>query len=307
MLVWYFRKIQVISQVAVKIVAAQDKERYERARREMNFYDMFHKDKRICNMINSVALDAVQKVVCIFRFFELGTVQTLLDTAHPEFTHRADDTAEARLLFKHALDMAKDVLEGLECMQKMMIVHRDIKPANICVEISSSSQSQLPLKTQLRFTIIDLGIAVSIEAVTSDLKSLESTEGFTGKFTSLHGVKMPLGTVLYMSPEHLDDDRTVDGRSDVFSFGVTMYYCLCRRFPFVQPKGIHDDRRLAYKLALCYSTLRQATPLDLCIGDMHPRAGEELTAIIMKSLRKLPKERYNTARDMKAQIQSIDR
>ena len=257
-------------------------------------------------MINSVALDVVQKVVCVFQFFELGTVQTLLDTAHPEFTHRTDDTSEARLLFNHAVDMAKDVLEGLACMHKMMIVHRDIKPANICVEISSLSQSQLLSETQLRFTIIDLGAAVSIEAVTSDPESIEGTGGFTGKFTSLNGVKLPLGTVPYMSPEHIDDDRTVDGRSDVFSFGVTMYYCLCRRFPFVQPKGIRDNRRLAFKLMACYSTLTEATPLVLSVGDVHPRAREELTATIMKALRKLPKERYGSAQDMRECVQNID-
>ena len=184
-------------------------------------------------------------------------------------------------------------------------MHRDIKPANICVEISSSSQQHLSSEAQLRFTIIDLGAAVSIEPVTSD--PIESTEGFLGQFKSLSGLKLPLGTVSYMSPEHIDDDRTVDGRSDVFSFGVTMYYCLCRRFPFIQPKGFKDDRRLALKLMFCFTTVKEATPLDLCIGDVHPRAREELTAIVMKSLRKSPKKRYNTACDMRNHVKRIGR
>ena len=306
MIIFYLRDTQAAGEVAVKILATQDKERYHRAKREMNLLNMFYKHKRICTMINGMALDAVQKCICIFQFYELGTVQTLLDGAHPEFTRRANNEATACLCFKHAVDMAKDVLEGLECMHKMMIVHRDIKPANICVEILPSSQSQSPSTTQLRYTIIDLGAAVSIEAVTSDPASLAGAVGFTGKFTSLKGVKLPLGTVLYMSPEHIDDDRVVDGRSDVFSFGVTMYECLSGRFPFVQPDAFSDDQRLAFKLMAYYAGPKEAGPLYLGLGK-RSRAGQELKAIITKSVRKLPKERYNTAHDMKTSIERIER
>ena len=306
MIIFYLRDTQAAGEVAVKILATQDKERYDRAKREMNLLNMFYKHKRICTMIHGTALDAVQKCICIFQFYELGTVQTLLDEGHAEFTHRAHDQAPACLRFRHAVDMAKDVLEGLECMHKMMIVHRDIKPANICVEISSSAQSQSPSTTQLRFTIIDLGAAVSIEAVTSDPESVAGAVGFTGQFTSLAGVKVPLGTVLYMSPEHIDEDRAVDGRSDVFSFGVTMYYCLCGRFPFVQPEAVYDAKRLALKLMGYYTGPKEAEPLYLGLG-VRPRAGEELAAIITKSLRKLPKDRYHTAHDMKTSVERIER
>ena len=294
-------RVQTSGKVVIKVVATHDTKRYERAKREMQLFKMFHKHKRICNLINSKAVDAVKRCVCIFRFYELGTVQTLLDTDNLEFTHRPYDDATACLRFKHTVDMANDVLEGLDCMHKMNIVHRDIKPANICVEL-------LPSGTQLRFTIIDLGAAVSIQVLVSKpVAAVPATIGFTGQFTNLVGVKLPLGTVPFMSPEQIDDDRTVDGCSDVFSVGVTMYVCLCGRYPFVQTHGIRDEKHLALKLIQAYASAAEADPLNITIDGAKPRAVDEVIAIVTKSVRKLPKERYTSAAAMKQHIESIDR
>lgn len=283
------------------MVSTDDRKRYERAKREMNLFKMFHKQKRICNLINGKALDSAKKCVCIFDFYELGTVQTLLDKQNPKFTHRPKGAPTACLLFKHAVDMAKDVLEGLDHMHKMLIVHRDIKPANICVEL-------LPSGTQLRYVIIDLGAACSIQGLVPKSAAGDSSAiGFTGQFTNLAGVKLPLGTVPFMSPEHIDDDRTVDGRSDVFSLGVTMYLCLCGRYPFVQPHGIRDEKQLALKQMLAYASDAEADPLEIPIDDEESRAVSEVTDIITKSLRKLNTERYKSASGMRQHIASVDR
>merc|ERR1712159_423660 len=109
---------------------------------------------------------------------------------------------------------------------------------------------------------------------------------------------------MFMSPEHINEEKTVDGRTDLFSLGVTMYYCLSRRYPFVQPDLIRDEKHLAFKLIAVYHT-KEAKPLKLGIEDVQPSAEEALTAIIMKSLKKLPRERYNTAYEMKKQIERM--
>ena len=201
--------VQIAGKVVVKVVATDDDDRYKRAKREMNLFKMFYKHKRICHLVNGIALDATKRCICILQYHELGTVQTFLDAGDAKFTKRADSAPSLCLRFKYVVAMAKDVLEGLECMHQMKIVHRDIKPGNICVEVGPSA-------TEFRFTIIDLGAAVSMKTTTDESRSEFSPApsplaGFTGQFTSMAGLKLPLGTVPFMSPEHIDV-RFVVGR-----------------------------------------------------------------------------------------------
>ena len=304
--------MQAAGHVVVKVVLTEDTERYKRAKREMNLFRMFHGHKHICNMINGTAMDAANgmfaRCACVFQFYELGTVQDLLKSGKPEFTQHLPATAHSCLLFKHAVDMAKDVLAGLEHMHQNRIVHRDIKPGNICVELLPSTD-----QPRLRYVIIDLGAAVSVQVqpTRSNSKSRSSRKwsamGFTGQYTSLAGLKLPLGTVPFMSPEHIDEDETVDARSDVFSFGVTLYLCLCGRFPFVQPSAVDDDKRLAVKLMVAYESDHEAEPLKMHGKEPTAHVVRELVEVIMKSLQKLPKERFNSASAMRAQIERIDR
>jgi len=299
-------------QVAVKVVLTADPERYKRAKREMNFFKMFHGQKYICNMLNSTCMDAANGIpsrcACVFPLYELGTVQDLLKRGKPEFTHRPPSAVHACLLLEHVVDMAKDVLAGLESMHQKKIVHRDIKPGNICVELLPSKG-----KPRLRYVIIDLGAAVSMKVQPSESKSKSglsrrwSAVGFTGQYTSLPGLKLPLGTVPFMSPEHIDEDSTVDARSDVFSFGVTLYLCLCSRFPFVQPYEADDDQRLAVKLMVAYESDKEASPLEVLDEKANGRAVEELVEVVTKSIRKLAEERYQSASEMQAEIKRIDR
>ena len=299
---------QAAGEVVVKAIITDDKDRYKRAKREMNLFRMFHENKRICDMINGKAVDATNGMfamcACVLHHYEIGTVQTLLDSGNPEFSKRPNASAHPCLRFKHAVDMAKDVLAGLECMHQMRFVHRDIKPANICVEM-------LPGTTQLRFVIIDLGAAVSMEVLSrvpsSAGAAAASAVGFTGQQTTLAGLKLPLGTVLFMSPEHIDEDRTVDGRSDLFSLGVTMYKCMSGRFPFIQLNPLHDDKRRALKLILAYASSAEAAPVNVRTTGEHGRAAEVVCGTIAKSLRKLPAERFENASVMKEQLESVGR
>ena len=299
---------------------------------------MFHTCKQICDVVTGVALDPANgisaKCACVLPFYRLGTVQQLLNKGKPGFTHCLSAGTQPCLLFQHAVDMAKDVLAGLECMHRKKIVHRDIKPSNICVERLPSTDPP-----RLRYIIIDLGVAVSMQIQTqSEQKtktkfaalvrqlSTESTEsesgspqsqasgvGFTGQFTSLASLKVPLGTVLFMSLEHIDDDVAVDARADVFSFGVTMYTCLCGRFPFVQPRAGEEREQLALRLVMAYASTNEADPLDIpCDStsddtDVPVQLARKLAEIVMTSLRKLRSERFLSASAMRAQIQRVDR
>jgi len=99
------------------------------------------------------------------------------------------------------LSIIERVAEALGYAHGMGVVHRDIKPANIMYE----PEGDVPKVT-------DFGIA----------RITDSSKTKTG---------MVLGTPSYMSPEQLAGKK-IDGRSDLFSLGVTLYQMLCGKLPF---------------------------------------------------------------------------
>lgn len=98
------------------------------------------------------------------------------------------------------------ICAGLAAAHRAGVVHRDIKPANVMVY----GDGELDLK------ICDFGIARLIE---------ESGTGLTGTGATI-------GTPAYMSPEQVRGDRTLDGRSDLYSLGCLLYELLAGRPPF---------------------------------------------------------------------------
>ena len=95
---------------------------------------------------------------------------------------------------QEATDCILQAARGLEFAHKKGVVHRDIKPANIMINRSGRPQ------------IMDFGLAKALG------KSLITKEAKT------------MGTVAYMSPEQAES-RSVDARSDIFSFGLVSHAC----------------------------------------------------------------------------------
>lgn len=134
------------------------------------------------------------------------------------------------------------------------IVHRDIKCENIMVN------------TRNQIKVMDFGLA--------KLKgSLKLTKASS-----------TVGTLSYMAPEQIQGGE-VDGRSDIFSFGVVLFEMLTGHMPF---RGEHDA-------AMMYSILNEEPePLTKYL----PEAGSELLHIINRALEKDPEDRYQTVNDM---------
>jgi serine/threonine-protein kinase len=100
-----------------------------------------------------------------------------------------------------------------------------------------------------------------------------------------------MGTPEYMSPEQCRGER-LDVRSDLYSMGVILYQLLTRRLPFEEETP----------LATVLKQLNDAAPPPRTIN---PDADERLEAVCLKAMRKVREQRYQTAREMRADLRDV--
>jgi len=162
---------------------------------------------------------------------------------------------------KEVIKLVADAADALDYAHQQGIVHRDIKPANL-----------MWLTEQKRIKVTDFGIA----------RITDSSKTKTG---------MVLGTPSYMSPEQLSGKR-VDGRSDLFSLGVTLFQLLTGSLPF------HADSMatLMFKIAN-----EPYTPPRSVRADLPPA----IDAIIERALQKNPDTRYATGREFAQDLRKL--
>jgi len=170
--------------------------------------------------------------------------------------------AQGPLKVDEALEIAVQVAEGLEEAHRKGIVHRDIKPANIMLTAKSQAK------------ILDFGLA-----------RLESAGDLTR-------TAMVMGTVAYMSPEQAQGHK-VDHRTDIWSFGCTLYEMLAGRSPF---QGGHEQ---AVFQAIIHGDPQPITALR---GDIP--AG--LEQILDRCLKKNPLDRYPDAGSLIEDLKTVD-
>ncbi len=102
-----------------------------------------------------------------------------------------------------AMLICREICKGLKYAHDNNVIHRDIKPGNVLI----SKDGEVKLT--------DFGIATS-----EDIEDGLTREGMT------------LGTPAYMSPEQIDNSKTVDKRADIYSIGVVLYEMVTGQVPF---------------------------------------------------------------------------
>jgi serine/threonine protein kinase len=141
------------------------------------------------------------------------------------------------------------------------VVHRDIKPSNIFLQRTPRGEVT---------KVLDFGIAKIAGA------------GATGQdLTSAGSV---LGTLAYMAPERFGP-HALDGKSDVYSLGVTLFQMLAGRAPFVAAEA-------GDPMALVMMHVSQAPP---SLRELNPAVPPAVEAVVMQTLRKQPELRPTAA------------
>ena len=170
--------------------------------------------------------------------------------------------AEGRLREREALRLFIPLCEALEHLWEHGVVHRDIKPANILIDKTGGAR------------LADLGLAVA-----EDDPSITGTGG-------------TLGTPHYISPEQAVDPRKADVRSDIWSFGATLYHAVCGRPPF------SGDSAAEVLSGVLYS--RIPDPLDLETG-----LSSRLALVLRKCLTRDPARRYQNPHELLLDLERV--
>jgi serine/threonine protein kinase len=169
---------------------------------------------------------------------------------------------------KEIVRLGTQMAQGLEAAHEAGIVHRDVKPAN------------LRNTPDGRLKIVDFGLAQDFAKA--------GTQSMTISKTSVEGIS---GTLPYIAPEHLQGE-TVGPRGDIYSAGAVLYEMATGRTPFQEKSGpLLMEAILNRPPAAPTAVNRQVSPA--------------LEAVILKAMDKDPDRRYQSARELRVDLERL--
>src|SRR5262247_3720928 len=178
---------------------------------------------------------------------------------------------------EEAIDIIMQIADALAQAHERGIVHRDIKPSNVIVT------------TQNRVKVLDFGVA---KFELAPLEDSETASLFSTEFAKTTPGAV-IGTFAYMSPEQALA-KDVDHRSDIFSLGVVAYELIAGHPAFT------GSSSLAVVDAILHSDPPPMARFNL-------QTPPELEAIVRRMLEKTPELRYQSLRDVRADLDALKR
>jgi serine/threonine protein kinase len=220
----------------------------------------------------------------VMQLLEGQTLRELISTEGP---------GKLPLELGRLLDLAIQIVDGLDAAHQKGIIHRDIKPANIFITRENQAK------------ILDFGLAKLASALSVDEQdSKRSTRGESGAeeiprgsvppstpdlFLSRTGVAM--GTAGYMSPEQVRGEK-LDARTDLFSFGLVLYEMATGKRAFAGDTGPELQQAILSQMP---SPARE----------VNPKLPAKLEKIIGRALEKDREARYPSAAEMRSNLEAL--
>jgi len=247
-------------QVALKILPGEVLEDIDRLRR-------FKREALAVSALNH------PNILTIFEFDDVDGLP-LLASEYVRGSTLRETLEKGQMEVETATDIAVQVASALHTAHEAGVIHRDIKPENIMIRNDGYVK------------VLDFGLA----KLTGDMRSKETATTRTQDF-SLPGLIM--GTATYMSPEQARS-KSIDTRTDIFSFGIVLYEMLSGRPPFAGETTTDIIAEIIQKEPDDVRSYNSAVP-------------DELDRIITKCLEKDGNDRYQTAADLLVDLRSLSK
>ncbi len=232
-----------------------------------------------------------EQPVLVMELLEGETVRDRLATLAGE---------QKKLPTYELLNIAIQICDGLQAAHEKGILHRDVKPANIFITVSGQAK------------ILDFGLAklllhggkepdpdaetmtsAEIPPLISSARSSEASSLAYGSEDTLTRTGIAVGTAGYMSPEQVRGEK-LDARSDLFSFGLVLYEMAGgqRAFSGETAAQVHD-------------AILHDSPVSL--RELNAAVPAKLVGIIDRTVEKDRERRYQTAADIRIDLQAVQR
>jgi len=181
---------------------------------------------------------------------------------------------DGRLPLDDALRITHDVADALGYAHERGVLHRDVKPENILLPSRDRGATGREPDGWVRALVADFGLARAIGAA---------------EYQKLTETGIIVGTVFYMSPEQLREERNLDQRSDIYGLGCILYEMLTGGPPYTGTSLTDVVRRV----------LRGSIPSAARVNPAVPAAVDQAIA---RALARAPGERFASMREFAAAL-----